>query len=99
MSEPLEHDWPPTKPYYGRRPEIIDAEYRVIRQRPALGFMSCVMIVTVAAIFLLRFAWPAVIMLFAFSGVPSPAVMLGVVVGLIILGAAWLQAKVSRRPF
>ena len=38
-------------------PEIIDAEYTVVRQRPALSFGWCVFIVTVAAIIVLRFAW------------------------------------------
>ena len=79
--EPLEHDFPPTMRYYRRRPEIIDGEYRVIstrRQRPPIGFLSCLAISALGMIVLLRFAWMPVIVIFAFSGVTSPAAMLGV---------------------
>src|SRR5215467_3540959 len=57
--------------------------------RAPIGRLSCLLIVTVAAIFLLRFAWPAVVMLFAFAGVTSAATMVGVVLGLTVLMAAW----------
>src|SRR5262249_31051559 len=38
MSEPVEWDYPPTK-RHGRQP--IDVEYRFVRQRPAVSFLSC----------------------------------------------------------
>jgi hypothetical protein len=52
VSEPLEYDWPPTKRYYSRPP--IDVEYTVVRQRPPIGFGWALFIVTIAAIFLMR---------------------------------------------
>ena len=39
------------------------------------------------------------IMLFAFSGVTSPAAMLGVIVGLVILGAPALRERLAGRPW
>jgi hypothetical protein len=38
-------------------------------------------------------------MLFAFSGVTSPAAMLGVIVGLVILGAVALHERLAERPW
>jgi hypothetical protein len=64
------------------RPEIVDAEYTVVRQRPPIGFLSCVPIVGVAMIFLLRFAWAPILMAFVLVGVTSPSAMLGVIIGL-----------------
>jgi hypothetical protein len=97
MTNHREWDWPPAKrPHV--LPEIIDADYRVIRQRPAVGFGSCVFIIAVAAIIVMRFFWPAV-MLFAMLGVTSISAMLGVLAGLLIFGAAALHAKLNGRQF
>jgi hypothetical protein len=41
-----------------------------------------------AAALLIRFAWPALLMAFVLVGVTSPARMVGVVVGLVVVGAA-----------
>jgi hypothetical protein len=60
--------------------------------------MSCIMIVTVAAIIVLRFAWPAVIMPFVFAGVTEPDTMAAVVLLFVVLTAAWLHAEASGRP-
>jgi hypothetical protein len=50
-------------------------------------------------ILLLRFFWPAILMLFVFAGIASPAAMLGVIIGLTILGAAALRERLSGRTF
>jgi hypothetical protein len=47
----------------------------------------------------LRYAWPGVLMPFALLGVTTPSAMLRVIVGLTILGAAALRAKLSGRLF
>jgi len=44
--------------------------------------LSCILIVSIAMIFLLRFFWPAAIMLFAFAGITSVGGILGVILGL-----------------
>ena len=61
--------------------------------------MSCLLIVGVAAVVLLRFAWPAAIMVFAFSGVTSPGTMAGVLILLTVLAAIALREKLNGRPF
>jgi hypothetical protein len=78
-------------------PEIIEA--RIVPRRPPIGFLSCVMIVGVATIVLLRFFWPAAIMVFAFTGISSVSGMLGLLAGLMIVGAAALHSRLSGRPF
>jgi hypothetical protein len=98
VTEPLEHDWPLTMRYHCRRP-VIDAEYRVVRQRPAIGYLSCVLIIGVATVFLLRFAWPALVMAFVLVGVTSPGTMVAVVIGAVIVAAAALRERLSGRPF
>jgi hypothetical protein len=94
-------DWPNRADQRRRSftPEIIDAEYRVVRQRSSIGFGSCVFIIAVAAIIVLRFFWPPMIMLFAMLGVTSASGMLVVLVGFVIFGAAALHAKLSGKPF
>ena len=57
------------------------------------------MIVTVAAIIVLRFFWPAVIMGFVLVGVTEPSTMLGLIVGAVILGAVALRERLSGRQF
>jgi hypothetical protein len=42
---------------------------------------------------------PAAVVLFAFSGITSVGGVLGVIVGLVISGAASLHAKLNGRPF
>jgi hypothetical protein len=66
------------------------------RRRP-IGFGWCLLLGTVAAIILLRFFWPAAIMLFAFAGVTDPSTMLGLIVGVVILGAAALWERWNGR--
>ena len=85
--------------HHRRQPEIIEATYREVRQRRPIGFLSCLMIVTVAAIIALRFFWPAFIMLFAMLGITSVSGMVGVLVLAVILSAAALHVKLSGRPF
>jgi hypothetical protein len=51
------------------------------------------MIVTVAAIVVLRFFWPAVLMGFVLMGIDSPGTMLAAMVGLVILGAVALRER------
>jgi hypothetical protein len=79
--------------------EVIDAEYHVVRQRPAIGFMSCVMIVGAAAAIVLRFVWAPIVMAFVLAGVTSVGTMAAIIIGAIILTAAWLQSRLSGRPF
>jgi hypothetical protein len=55
--------------------------------------MSYIFIVSVAGIIVMRFAWTAVIMLFCVQAITSPAAMLGVIIGLVIVGAAALQER------
>jgi hypothetical protein len=57
------------------------------------------MIVTVAAIILLRFFWPAVLMLFIFAGVDQPGTMAAVIIGLVIILAAALRERLAGRPW
>jgi hypothetical protein len=83
----------------GVGPSLPDAEYRVVRQRPAIGFLSCVLIVGAATLIVLRFAWKPILMAFVLVGVTSPAAMLGVIVGAVILGAAALRSKLNGRQF
>jgi hypothetical protein len=71
----------------------------IVRRWPALGFMSCLLITGVTMIFLLRFFWPAVLMAFVLLGVTSPATMLGVILVLVIVGAAALRERLSGRPW
>ena len=61
--------------------------------------MSCVMIVGVAALIVLRFAWKPIVTGFVLLGVTSVSTMAGVVIGLILLGAASLHSRLSGRPF
>ena len=100
MSEWREWDWPSRgderRRYFER---VIDADYRVVRRRQAISFGWAVFIVIVGVVVLLRFFWPAFIMLFAMLGITSVSGMVGVLVLAVILGAAALHAKLSGRPF
>jgi hypothetical protein len=102
VSDWREWDYPPTK-RPRMRPEIIVGEYRVIetrRHRPALSFGWAMFITAIAVLIVLRFAWKPLLMAAVLLGVvTSPATALGVIVGLVILGAAWLQSRLSGRPF
>ena len=57
------------------------------------------MITTVAMLVVMVFTWRAWLMLFALIGITSVSTIAAVIIGGIILGAAWLQAKLSGRPF
>jgi hypothetical protein len=86
--------------YHRRQPEIINAEYRVVSTRatrPAIGFPTCLALVTIAV--LVRFFWPALLLLFILAGVTEHRDMAAVVIGGVILLAAWLRARLSGRPF
>jgi hypothetical protein len=69
------------------------------RLRRPVGYLPCFIIVFAAMVVALRFFWPGVLMAFVLLGVTSPAVMLAVLVTVVIIGAAALQARFSRRPF
>jgi hypothetical protein len=90
------YDWPPDddirRRSFGR---IIDVEYKVVstrpvRRRPTIGFPTCLVLTTIAAIVALRFCWPALLMLAAMLDVESP---LTVLIGAIIIAAAWLRQR------
>jgi hypothetical protein len=49
----------------------------------------------VAALIVLRFAWKPIVMGFVLVGVTSSATALAVILGVVIVGAASLQAKLS----
>jgi hypothetical protein len=92
------YDWPSRADERRRSfaPQIIDAEFRVIEtrpRRPTASFMSCVLIVGVAAAIALRFAWGPILMGFILIGVTEPRDIAAAVVGLVILGAAWLRHR------
>jgi hypothetical protein len=101
MTQRAPWDWPSRADERRRafEPEIIDAEYRVVRQRPPVGFLSCLLIVGVAAVVLLRFFWPAGIMLFAFAGVTAPSTMAAAIIGLVLVCAIALRERIAGRPF
>jgi hypothetical protein len=53
------------------RRKIIDGEFTVVstrRQRPSIGFLSCLLIVGVAIAVLIRFAWAPLLMAFILIG-------------------------------
>jgi hypothetical protein len=79
-------------------PEIIDVEYRVIRQRP-VSFVSCLVIGFSVMAVAVSFLWRPLLMAFVLLGVTSPAMMFAVLLAVVIIGAAALQAKASGRPF
>jgi hypothetical protein len=82
--------------YFAR---VIDADYRVVRRRQAPRFGWSIFIVAVAAIIVLRFAWPAFIMLFAIAGITSGVSgMVAVLVLLVILGVAAMRERWNGRP-
>ena len=57
------------------------------------------MIVSIAALILLRFMWPAVIMGFVLLGVDSPGTMAAMIIGLVIILAASLHSRLGGKPF
>jgi hypothetical protein len=57
------------------------------------------MIVGVAAEIIIRFAWAPILMAFVLAGVTSVGTMAAVVIGAVVVAAASLHAKLSRRPF
>jgi hypothetical protein len=76
---------------------VIDVEYKVVgqrplRRRPAVGFPTCLVLTTIAAIVALRFCWPALLMAAVMLGIKTP-------VGLVILGAATLRARLNGGRF
>jgi hypothetical protein len=98
MSEPW--DWPrradERRRYFKR---VIDTDYRIVRRRRTIGFLSCVMIVGVTLAIIVRLAWAPILGAFALVGVTSPGTMAAVVIGLVIMAATSLHAKVTGRPF
>jgi hypothetical protein len=65
---------------------IINTEYPVVRRRPPLGFLSCALIVAVAAIFLIR-------------DVTTVSGMLAVIGVVVIVCAAALRSRLKSTPF
>jgi hypothetical protein len=63
------------------------------------GFGWSLFIVAVAAPVLLRYAWAPLLMLAVLIGIKTPGDMLGVLVGLVILGAAALRERLAGRRF
>jgi hypothetical protein len=61
--------------------------------------VSCIFVCSIAMIFLLRWFWPAVVMLAVMLGITSPSVALGLIIGVVIVGAATLHAKLGGGPF
>jgi hypothetical protein len=96
----MEHDWPNRTDERRRAfaPEIIDAEYRIIRPRP-IGYLSCFVITFAAMAMAIFFLWRPLLMAFVLLGVTSPSVMLAMLLAVVIIGAAALQAKASGRQF
>jgi zinc transporter ZupT len=64
-----------------------------------LSYGWSLFIVGIAALIVLRFAWAPMVMAFVLAGVTSPTTMLGAIIGLAILMAASLHAKLNGRPF
>jgi hypothetical protein len=98
LSRP-EWDWPSSADERRRGFESEILEARVIARRPPVGFLSCVMITAVAMVVVMIFTWRAWLMLFVLVGVTSVSTMLAVLIGAVILGAAWLHTRLSGRPF
>jgi hypothetical protein len=55
--------------------------------------LTCLVQSAFAVVLLLRFAWPALLMGAVLLGITSPGEMLGVVIGVIVLGAAALRER------
>jgi hypothetical protein len=88
---PPEGNWPPTIEYTRVRRGV----YAPRRQQRPIGFLGSLMIVTVAAVMVLRFAWAPLLMLAVLFGIDSPSRMLGAFVGLLVLGAVVLRERLS----
>jgi hypothetical protein len=88
--------WPPH-----RRPPTIDYEqdrrgmYVPRRQRHPIGLGWSLVIVAIAALVLLRFAWAPLLMLAVLLGMDSPSQMFGAIVGAVILGAMALRERLG----
>jgi hypothetical protein len=83
-------------------PEVIDGEYTVVgqrRYRSPVAFGWCLAIVIVVMAVVLRFFWSGLLMAAILIGVTSPGQMLALLIGLAIIGAAWLHARLAGRPF
>jgi hypothetical protein len=93
MTAPMEHDWPPAMRRHRRRPEIIDATYYEVRRRRPVGFGTSLLIVTVAAVIVLRFAWAPLLMGAVLLGIETPRDMAAMVIGIIILAAKRLAGR------
>ena len=100
MSQRYEWDWPSRaderRRYFER---VIDAHYRVVRRRQTISFGWYLLIIGVAAIFVLRFFWPAFVTLFAMLGITSVSGMVAVLALTVSLGAAALRERWNGRPF
>jgi hypothetical protein len=99
------YDWPADddirRRSFGR---IIDAEFKVVSMRPVrrwptIGFPTCLVLTIIAAIVALRFCWPALLMAAVMLGIKTPGEMLGLSVGMVILGAATLRARLNGGRF
>jgi hypothetical protein len=89
--------WPPN-----RRPTI-DYEqdrrgvYAPRRQPRPIGFGTCLALSALGVILLLRFFWPAAILLFAMSGITSAREMLAAVIVIVVLAAIALRERLAGR--
>jgi hypothetical protein len=91
MSKRFEWDFPPTIDYEKDRRGV----YSPRRRRSAISFAWCLLIVTVAAIVILRFFWPAVILLSVMFGITSPGETLAMIIVLVIIGAVALHDRLK----
>jgi hypothetical protein len=89
------HRQPPTIEYTRDRRGV----YVPRRQRRPIGFPTCFILTAIVVVVLLRFFWPAFLLLFIFAGVDSPSTMLTMIVGLVILAAVALRERLNGRRF
>ena len=71
--------------------------YAPRRQRRPIGFGTSLMIVTVAAIVVLRFAWAPLLMGAVLLGVTEPRDMAAMVIAIIVLAAIALRERLAER--
>jgi hypothetical protein len=100
MSEWREWDWPQEPK---RRRPTIDYEqdrrgvYRPAIRRKPIGFGTCLLVTSVAAIAALWLAWPPLLMFAVLVGLDSPSQMFGAIVGVVILLAVALRRSLLAR--
>jgi hypothetical protein len=82
------------------RPRNQNVEYRVVNERrpqSPIGLGTCLLITTVMAIVLLRFAWAPLLMGAVLLGVETPGEMVAALIGFIILAAVALRDRLNGR--